>query len=57
MAMTIKGNPTLYGENAIEFENEAEKNGQLPTPRLSKAQKNFVRKVLASGKNIKFDLP
>ena len=35
MAMTINSSPVLTGESAKAFIEEAERNGQLPTPRLS----------------------
>lgn len=35
MAMTINSSPILTGESAIAFIEEAERNGQLPTPTLS----------------------
>lgn len=35
MAMTINSSPVLTGESAKAFFEEAERNGKLPTPRLS----------------------
>lgn len=35
MAMTINSSPVLSGESARAFVEEAERNGKLPTPRLS----------------------
>ncbi len=35
MAMTINSSPVLTGESAKAFIEEAERNGKLPTPRLS----------------------
>lgn len=35
MAMTINSSPVLKGESARAFIEEAERNGKLPTPRLS----------------------
>ena len=35
MAMTIKSSPVLTGESAIAFVEAAERNSELPTPRLS----------------------
>lgn len=35
MAMTINSSPVLTGESARAFVEEAERNGKLPTPRLS----------------------
>ncbi len=35
MAMTINSSPVLTGESARVFMEEAERNGKLPTPRLS----------------------
>lgn len=41
--MTIKTSPQLWGEDARIFTEEADRNGKLPTPKLSKSQ----RKVLS----------
>lgn len=54
MAMTIKTSPELWGEDARIFTEEAEKNGQLPTPKLSESQKKILRTMLDSAKNIIF---
>lgn len=54
MAMTIKTSPELWGEDARVFNEEAEKNGQLPTPKLSESQKKILRTMLDSAKNIIF---
>lgn len=54
MAMTIKTSPELWGEDARSFNEEAERNGQLPTPKLSEAQRKILRTMLDSAKNIIF---
>ena len=43
MAMTINSSPILKGESAMAFLEEAERNGQLPTPRLSAEQEAKLR--------------
>lgn len=48
MAMTINSSPVLTGESAKAFVEEAERNGKLPTPRLSARReaelRNYERK-------------
>lgn len=48
MAMTINSSPVLTGESARAFVAEAERNAQLPTPRLSPEREaqiaEFMRK-------------
>lgn len=41
--MTINSSPVLTGESAIAFLEEAERNGKLPTPRLSAEQEERLR--------------
>lgn len=43
MAMTINSSPVLVGESARTFIEEAEKNGKLPTPRLSPEREAELR--------------
>lgn len=43
MAMTINSSPVLAGESAIVFVEEAERNGKLPTPRLSPEREAQIR--------------
>ena len=43
MAMTINSSPVLTGESARAFIEEAERNGQLPTPRLSPEREAQIR--------------
>lgn len=43
MAMTINSSPVLTGESARAFVEEAERNGKLPTPRLSPEQEARLR--------------
>lgn len=54
MAMTIKTSPELWGEDARVFEEEAERNGKLPTPRLSESQRKILTAMLESAKNFEF---
>ncbi len=56
MAMTIKTSPELWGEDARIFTEEAERNGKLPTPRLSDAQRKILSTMLESAKSIMFPL-
>lgn len=48
MAMTINSSPVLTGESAKVFVEEADRNGQLPTPSLSEEREaqiaEFIRK-------------
>lgn len=54
MAMTIKTSPELWGEDARFFNEEAERNGKLPTPKLSDSQKKILKTMLESAQNIVF---
>ncbi|MCM1355586.1 MAG: hypothetical protein NC212_04165 [Staphylococcus sp.] len=54
MAMTIKTSPELWGEDARNFTEEAERNGKLPTPKLSDSQRQVLTTMLDSAKNIIF---
>ena len=45
MAMTINSSPVLTGESAKVFVEEAERNGKLPTPRLSPEREAELREV------------
>ena len=45
MAMTINSSPVLTGESARAFVEEAERNGQLPTPRLTAEQEAKLREI------------
>lgn len=54
MAMTIKTTPELWGEDARNFTENAERNGRLPTPRLSDSQRRVLRTMLDSAKDIIF---
>jgi len=42
MAMTIKSTPILWGEDAVRFNEEADRNGKLPTPRISEARRKVI---------------
>ncbi len=52
--MTIKTSPELWGEDARIFTEEAERNGKLPTPRLSDSQRKVLSMMLESSKNVIF---
>lgn len=54
MAMTIKTTPELWGEDAQLFIKEAERNGSLPTPKLTEAQRKIVSSMWESVKNTVF---
>ena len=54
MAMTIKTSPELRGEDARIFTAEADRNGQLPTPKLSASQRKTLNTMLEIAKNIIF---
>lgn len=45
MAMTINSSPVLVGESARAFLEEAERNSNLPTPRLSPEREAELRKM------------
>lgn len=45
MAMTINSSPVLTGESAQIFLEEAERNGKLPTPRLSPEREARLREL------------
>ncbi len=42
MAMTIKSNPILWGDDAERFNEEADRNAKLPTPIISEAKRKKV---------------
>lgn len=48
MAMTINSSPVLTGESARAFVEEAERNGKLPTPRLSPERETQIAEFLKS---------
>lgn len=52
--MTIKTSPEMWGEDARLFTEEAERNGKLPKPRLSQAQRKVLATMLESAKGIVF---
>ena len=54
MAMTIKTSPELLGEDDQIFIEEAERNGKLPTPKLSESQRKVLSTMLDSARNIIF---
>lgn len=43
--MTINSSPVLVGESARAFIEEAERNGKLPTPRLSPEREAELRDI------------
>lgn len=43
--MTINSSPILEGESAMAFLEEAERNGKLPTPRLSSEKEARLREI------------
>lgn len=45
MAMTINTSPVLEGESAKVFLEEAERNGKLPSPRLSPEKEAKLREI------------
>lgn len=45
MAMTINSSPVLTGESALAFVEAAERNGKLPTPRLSEEKEAELREM------------
>lgn len=52
--MTIKTSPELWGEDARLFAEEAERNGKLPTPRLTDNQRKMLSTMLESARSISF---
>ncbi len=52
--MAIKTSPELWGEDARIFTEEAERNGKLPTPKLSESQRDMLSTMLESAKHITF---
>ena len=52
--MTIKTSPELWGEDARIFAEEAEKNGKLPTPKLSASQRKTLYTMLENAKKTIF---
>ncbi len=54
MAMTIKSTPILWGEDAERFNEEADRNGKLPTPRISEAKRKAVVSMWEQAKRIVF---
>lgn len=56
MAMTINSSPVLTGESAKAFIEEAERNGKLPTPRLSAEREAELREVEKKSREFLFFL-
>lgn len=52
--MTIKTSPELRGEDALLFTEEAERNGKLPTPKLTDSQRKTLSTMLNSASDIIF---
>ena len=54
MALSIKRTPELWGEDARHFDEAAAENGHLSTPRLNSQQRNLLKEMLESAKDIVF---
>jgi len=54
MAMTINSSPVLTGESARAFVEEAERNGKLPTPRLSPERETQIAEFLKKSREFIF---
>ena len=48
--MTINSSPVLTGESARAFVEEAERNGKLPTPRLSSEREAQIAELLTKSR-------
>ncbi|MCM1066650.1 MAG: hypothetical protein NC418_03635 [Muribaculaceae bacterium] len=54
MAMTINSSPVLVGESAQAFVEEADRNSQLPTPRLSPEREAQIEEFLRKSRDFIF---
>lgn len=54
MAMTISSSPVLESEAALAFIEEAERNGKLPTPRLSPEREAQISAFLKRSRDFVF---
>ncbi len=54
MAMTINSSPVLTGESAKAFLEEAERNGKLPTPRLTPEREEQIAEFLRKSREFVF---
>lgn len=54
MAMTINSSPVLTGESARAFVEEAERNGKLPTPRLTAEREKQIAEFLRKSRDFIF---
>lgn len=54
MAMTIKTSPELWGEDAISFIEEAERNSALPTPKLSESRHKVISAMWENARKMVF---
>lgn len=54
MALTIKSTPILWGEDAKRFNEEADRNSKLSTPRMSEARRKKVAAMWEECKNAVF---
>lgn len=52
--MTIKTSPELWGEDAMVFIEEAERNSALPTPKLSESRRKVISAMWENAKKIVF---
>lgn len=54
MATTIKTSPELWGESAVEFDNQADENGKKPTPRLTMDEEQKLRDFFQQSREFVF---
>ena len=52
--MSIKSTPILWGEDAERFNEEADRNGKLPTPAISEAKRKKVAAMWEECRNAVF---
>lgn len=52
--MTINSSPVLTGESAIAFVEAAERNGKMPTPRLSSERETQISEFLRKSREFIF---
>lgn len=45
MAIAIREIPTLTGQSAVDFINEAEKYAEVPVPRLTAEEESRIRRI------------
>ena len=54
MAMTINSSPILTGDSALFFNEEAQRNAELPTPSLSHQKELEIKEFLKRSNDIHF---